>query len=345
MAKIRCPLAWASAIKKSVVSASGLKFSRGSITNPKRKSFLDMAKFQVKKSGLRLDLFLKEALRISRKQVKKLLDGGRVSVNGRKVIIASWELEKGDLVSLQEENDSIPLTEAAKNYFLKVLFEDEHLLVVEKEAGIACEGTPTSLKPSLPEIVYQYLKRAHPALTHPFVLNLHRLDRPTSGVMVYGKSKAALPLLEDFKRHRIRRRYLALVEGVVKNEGGRIDVPLTKNPLAKGRKMRPARGEEGKKAVTEYQVLQRYGDRTLLEVELTTGRTHQVRAHLAHLCYPVVGDPLYGKAPPSFSGPLLALHAHRLELVHPVTHRKMIFRSKAPRRFHALLDRSILQSG
>jgi 23S rRNA pseudouridine1911/1915/1917 synthase len=303
-----------------------------------------MAKFQVKKSGLRLDLFLKEAMGISRKQVKKLLDAGRVSVNDRKVIIASWELEKGDRVSLQEGEDSIPLGEAAKNYFLKVLFEDEHLLVVEKEAGIACEGTPTSLKPSLPEIVYQYLKRAHPMLTHPFVLNLHRLDRPTSGVMVYGKSKAALPLLEDFKRHRIRRRYLALVEGVVKKEGGRIDVPLTKSPSAKGRKMHPARGEEGKEAITEYRVLQRYRDRTLLEVELKTGRTHQVRAHLAHLGHPVVGDSLYGagfKAPASST---LALHACELSFNHPVTHKKMVFRSKPPRRFRDLVDKATRRS-
>jgi len=174
-----------------------------------------MKELIVPKNGPRLDLYLKEALRISRKQSKKLIDEGRIRVNGRKVIIASWELVKGDRIGLFDENDNTSFADAAKNYFLKVIYEDDDLLVVEKDAGILSEGTKTSLKPALPEIVYQYLKRAHPHLTHPFVLKLHRLDQPTSGLMVYGKSRRADPLLEDFKRHRIERRYVALVEGKV----------------------------------------------------------------------------------------------------------------------------------
>jgi 23S rRNA pseudouridine1911/1915/1917 synthase len=298
-----------------------------------------MKDWLVKKTGLRLDLFLKEAAKISRKQAKKLIDEGRVRLNGRKVIIASWELQKGDRLLVADENDNTSVGEAAKNYFLKVIHEDEDVLVVEKTAGVLCEGTKTSLKPPLPEIVYQYLKRAHPHLTHPFVLKLHRLDQPTSGLMVYGKSRRAEPLLEDFKRHRIDRRYIALVEGKVRNEQGRIEVPLVKMPDAKGRKVRPGGKGEGKFSLTEYRVLQHYPDHTLMELNLKTGRTHQVRAHLAYFGHPVVGDSLYGEKQ-NFS-PRLALHASDLGFVHPVTKKKLKFHSKPPKEFQSLIEREL----
>jgi len=288
----------------------------------------------------RLDLFLKEGAQISRKKAKKLIDEGRIRVNGRKVIIASWELNKGDRIRLADENDNTSLREAAKNYFLKVVFEDEDLLVVEKPAGIPSEETKSSLKPSLPEIVYQYLKRAHPHLTHPFVLKLHRLDQPTSGLMVYGKSQKAMPLLEDFKRHRLQRRYTALVEGKIKKDQGRIEVPLVKIPEAKGQKVRPGKKGEGKSAVTDYRVLQRYGNQTLVELDLKTGRTHQVRAHLAYLGHPVVGDSLYG-VNKNTSPSRLALHASELGFVHPVTHKKMRFHSKPPKEFQGMIGREL----
>ncbi len=296
-----------------------------------------MSTFKAKHPSQRLDLFLKEAARQSRKQAKKMIDEGRVTVNGRKVIIASWELKKGDTIALHEGQDNTSLKDAAKKYFLKVVFEDDTVLVVEKDSGIASEPTANSLKPSLPEIVYEYLKRAHPHLTHPYVLKLHRLDRDTSGLMVYGKSKAAQKLLNDFKRHMIERRYIALVEGKVKKQQGRIEVALLKNPLAKGKKMTPAKEGEGKPALTEYQLLRSYKDKSLLELQLKTGRTHQVRAHLAWLGHPVVGDKIYGKNPNPTG--VLALHASKLGFTHPVTGKKLIFHSKSPKRIRDLVDR------
>jgi 23S rRNA pseudouridine1911/1915/1917 synthase len=303
-----------------------------------------MKDWLVQKNGLRLDLFLKEAARVSRKQAKKLIDEGRLRLNGRKVIIASWELKKGDRLSLADENDITSLGEAAKNYFLQVVHEDEDLLVVEKTAGVPCEETKTSLKPPLPEIVYQYLKRAHPHLTHPFVLKLHRLDQPTSGLMVYGKSRKADPLLEDFKRHRIDRRYLALVEGRIQKDQGRIEVPLVKIPDAKGKKVRPGAKGEGKFSLTEYRVLQHYPAHTLVELNLKTGRTHQVRAHLAYLGHPVVGDSVYGEKGKKNGVLRLALHASELGFIHPVTKKKMKFHSKPPKEFQSLVERQLKRS-
>jgi len=283
----------------------------------------------------RLDLFLKEALQCSRKQVKKTIDAGLASVNQRKVIIASWELQPGDKVSVTDSIDPTQLQALAEQYFLKVLHEDDDILVVEKESGIPCESLGNALKPSMPEIIKAYLKRANPKHPHHVVISLHRLDQPTSGVMVYGKSPRAKALLEDFKFHRIDRRYLALVEGKVAQSQGRIEAPLMKLPHAKGAKMKVvSEGEGGKKAVSEYLVLQRYPNHTLLRVTLRTGRTHQVRAHLAWLGHPIVGDSRYGKSQ-SIQNNFLGLHASELELTHPVTHQKMRFRSKEPKR---LLD-------
>ncbi len=302
-----------------------------------------MKKFQNNQDNVRLDLFLKEACQISRKEAKKLLDAGKVLVNQLKVIIASWELKKGDQIALLGEKDITPQSESAKNYFLKVYHEDEHLIVVEKDAGIACETTPIALKPSLPEIIYQYLKRAHPNFSHPFVLNLHRLDQQTSGVMVYGKSKSSTPLLEAFKKHQIQRRYLAIVEGNVKKDQGKVDVSLLKKPHAIGRKMFPTEDKDAKKAFTEYRVLQRYQDKTLLEVILKTGRTHQVRAHLAYLGHPVVGDSIYGKSNKGVRSyaPALALHAAEISFIHPVSKKKMSFKSKPPKTFQSLITKEM----
>lgn len=300
-----------------------------------------MQKFKVKKTQ-RLDLFLKEATHLSRKEAKRMLDAGKVFVNQRKVIIASWELENGDEVSIQDEKDNTPFRELAKNYFLKVVFEDEDLIVVEKDAGVPCEATPTALKPDLPEIVYQYIKRIHPRITHPYVLKLHRLDQATSGLMVYGKSNKALPLLEDFKKHNIYRSYLALVEGRIKGEQGRIDTPLLKTPQKRGEKMKAGKISEGaKQAITDYQVLQRYPQHTLLQVNLQTGRTHQVRAHLAHGGHPIVGDFVYGKNPKNKSLGAIALHSYELGFMHPVTHKKLKFKSQPPKHFRALLNLQI----
>lgn len=286
-----------------------------------------------------MDLFLKDAAQLSRKEAKRLLDAGKVYVNKRKVIIASWELEITDEVSVHEVEDSTPLLDAAKNYFLKVVFEDDYIIVVEKDAGVPSEPTATALKPDLPEIIYQYLKRVKPQFTHPKIVKLHRLDQATSGLMVYGKSNKALPLLSDFKKHNILRSYLALVEGRVKNDQGHIDVPLVKLAQKRGEKMKVGKLSEGAKtALTDYRVLQRYPNHTLLQVYLQTGRTHQVRAHLAYLGNPIVGDFIYGKNPKNKSLGAIALHSHELGFTHPVTQKKVKFKSKPPKHFQSMLD-------
>lgn len=293
---------------------------------------------------MRLDLYLVKKHKISRKQAKKFLDQGRVCVGKgnlpkRKVVIASWEVEKEDTVTLLEEN----ATPSAEGYFLKVIFEDKDLLVVEKEAGIPCENSSVVTVPTLVAIVNGYLKRTYPHLKHHYLGLVHRLDQETSGIMVYTKTREANTIIDQFKRHTIRRKYLALVAGQVGEDRGKIEGFLQKSPLLKGgKKVKEATPEAGRFASTEYRVLERYPQATLVEVKINTGRTHQIRYHFASLGHPVVGDKIYGSrgainCAPTF--PRQALHAGSLKFFHPITKEPMEFSSELPKDMRKLVDR------
>lgn len=287
---------------------------------------------QQNQAGMRLDLFLTQALPSSRKKAKALLDAGRVQVGTKKVIIASWELKEGDKVQVLEKAAG---TGQRLQRYLKIHYEDADLLVVEKPAGVACEKSPQVLTSTLVDDINDYLRRAHPEKPYPYVGLMHRLDRSTSGLMVYTLNKRANRLAKDFKEHRLTRRYLALVEGTGLPEQGRIEKGLKKD--ASGKKMLTVRSKAPThRALTEYLVRQRFKNHTLVEATLHTGKTHQVRVHLASLGHPVVGDRLYGsktKAPRHF------LHACYLELRHPVGGEKLKFRSGLPKDFKQYVEK------
>jgi len=286
-------------------------------------------------AGSRLDLFLKSHPAAgSRKAAKRLLDQGRVRVNGRKTIIASWELKKGDEVWVA--SDERPPLDASR-YFLKVIHEDDDLIVVEKDAGIPSETTAQTLKPSLVQIINAYLEQQAPPGTKPYLGLIHRLDTDTSGLMVYTKKKAANKISLQFKDHSIIRRYHAVVLGQVEQEHGHIKVPLAKVGQGGGRKVQVAPRGQGLTAETQYRILERYQEASLIEVMPTTGRTHQLRVHLAHIGHPIVGDKLYGvKGGPRFKRQ--ALHAAVLGFKHPITKKKLKFENELPKDMRRLVD-------
>jgi 23S rRNA pseudouridine1911/1915/1917 synthase len=299
----------------------------------------DYMKVDAKTAGLRLDIFLKERLPdCSRKEAKRLLDAGRVRVNGRKTVIASWELKVGDQVSIADDSES---NIDVSKYFLRVVHEDEFLLVVEKDAGIACETSPLSLKPSLVQIVNAYLLRNAPNETKPYVGLIHRLDTETSGLMVYTKKKVANRISAQFKTHQIQRRYQAIVCGRLERENGVIKTFIEKCDQPGGLKVRVAQRGTGKKAETLYSVLERYSDATLLDIIPKTGRTHQIRIHMAHIGYPVWADKLYGSDEKRYLKYVkrLALHASILGFKHPVSGTTMKFTSELPKDMRRLIDR------
>jgi 23S rRNA pseudouridine1911/1915/1917 synthase len=292
--------------------------------------------------GERLDRVLQSLTGLSRKKAKTLLDQGRIRVNGRKVVIASWMMHTGDRIEVISD-EGPAATPEAKKYFLKVVYEDAHLLVIEKDAGIGCEPSTVATRPSIVSIINAYLKRKYPHLKHHYLGLVHRLDRDTSGLMVYSKTREANKITDQFKRHTIRRRYLAVVEGRLEDDHARIESFLKKSDLlGGGRKVAPASPHSGQKAVTDFRVLERYDNATLVEVSLNTGRTHQIRVQMASIGYPVAGDRIYGNKDSKFSRQ--ALHAASLSFHHPVTGQKMEFTSELPKDLRKLVDRLRLTS-
>ena len=291
-----------------------------------------------KDQGKRLDLFLAAAAKVSRKKAKLWIDEGKVFLSERKIIIASWELQEGDEVQVHESNETAPSLGRRERY-LKIHYEDPDLLVVEKPPGVACERSAQTLSSTLVDDINDYLKRAHPSIAFPYVGLMHRLDRQTSGLMVYTLTKQANALSEQFKSHRLGRCYLALVEGRLKQQEGVIDHAIAKDLDSSGKKMKAmskGKGLPSNRAVTRYRVIERYANATLVEARLETGRTHQVRVHLAALGHPVIGDATYGS---KVLAPRHLLHASYLEFRHPLSQKKLSFNSKPPKDFKNWMER------
>lgn len=366
-------------------------------------------------AGSRIDAFLTRALSMPRGRVKHLLDGGRVFVNRRRVVIAGWELEPGDAVQVripdaetvapsQPEPEQVRVShsrraERVKNLrtdkvrhsalrnigkptlsfiqeralassggaggrrpsrrqrresarmerpagkprdeqrFLKTYFHDKHLVVVEKPAGLLTLAQKGSDHPHLYGMVQAFLRRKYPEGRRSFVKPLHRLDVETSGIVVMATSREGEKLSAQFSQHTIERRYLAVVRGAISREDVTIDMPLEKGRFGHGQKVRVAEGDKGKHARTEVHVMERYNNATLVEVRVATGRTHQIRVHLASIGHPLVGDKQYaGHELPDLPITRQALHAHVLGFRHPVGGKKLSFRSPLPEDMKQLVD-------
>lgn len=314
--------------------------------NPMEKKTIHPKFFKVtnREDGQRVDLYLTKVMApISRKKIKGLIDEGRLLINSRKVVIASWALEQGDKVELLAEGAE----DLSQNQpqFLKVIYEDADLLVVEKDAGVACEKSAVAWRPSMVAMVNQYLKRTHPYLVAHYVGLVHRLDTDTSGLLIYTKTKQANKITEQFKQQTVVRDYLALVEGRVEREKGVLQDYLVQAELPGGKKVKLVEKEKGaspkgKKAITWFKVLERYSQATLLEVSIKTGRTHQIRVQLAAMGHPILGDRLYGSASElSKNFKRQALHATRLLFRHPVSHQKVEVISPLPRDLRRWVER------
>lgn len=288
----------------------------------------------------RLDKTLQAMTGLSRKKVKSLIDQGRALVNGRKVIIASWVIKPSDRVEMLKEGaESLP---DASQHYLKVVYEDNDILVVEKDAGVPCEKSALATKPTLISIINAYFKRKYPHLKHHYLGLVHRLDTETSGLMVYTRTKEANRITDQFKRHTIKRKYLAVVEGQILDQGGTIENFLKKSSLLKGgKKVTLATAATGRRALTHFRVLERYPKATLVELNLNTGRTHQIRVQMASIGHPVLGDTIYGKPGKSSRQ---ALHAAYLGFHHPTTGQKMEFSADLPRDLRRMVDRLRIKS-
>jgi 23S rRNA pseudouridine1911/1915/1917 synthase len=293
--------------------------------------------------GLRLDQALAELVPdYSRSRLQQWIRDGQVTLDNRAPRVRE-RVRCGDSVRIDAEITG-ESAYAAEAIGLELIHEDEHLLVINKPPGLVVHPAAGNPDGTLLNALLHY----DPGLAAlPRAGIVHRLDKDTSGLMVVARSLSAHnSLVEALQERRVRREYLAVVNGVL-TAGGRIEAPIGRHPVDRKR-MAVVTG--GREAITHYRVIERYRAHTLVRVRLETGRTHQIRVHMAHIHCPVTGDPVYGGRPrlPRGAGDALkhalrdfrrqALHAQRLELTHPASGEPMAWEAPLPADMKALLD-------
>lgn len=275
-----------------------------------------------------LDFLIKEMSGISRNKAKDILQGHGITVDRQLVTRYDFALEPGMVVRVSKHRRKTELD----SRWLRIVYEDKDIIVIEKQPGILSAAS-TGGQFCVKTILDEYFHRRH-FKCHAHVV--HRLDRETSGLMVYAKTiEAALSLENDWKGRVFDRRYIAVVGGEVQQEGGTVESWLKDNKACVTFSSPTDNG--GKLAITHFRVLQRSEKYSLVELRLETGRKNQIRVHMADLGHPVCGDVKYG----STQNPIhrLCLHAYRLFLYHPVTGQRMEFETPYPTDFTNLFNK------
>jgi 23S rRNA pseudouridine1911/1915/1917 synthase len=259
----------------------------------------------------------------SRNRLAQWIKSGRVTLDGR-AVLPRQRVQEGGRIRVIPSPDPAVTAHRAEDIALDVVFEDGALLIVNKPAGLVVHPGSGNWQGTLLNALLGHA----PALAGiPRAGIVHRLDKDTSGLLVVAKTLAAqTDLVRQLQSRTVKREYLAVVQGRVPRDG-RIDAPIGRHPVKRTRMAVTARGRQ---AVTHYQVLERYERATLLRCRLETGRTHQIRVHLASFKHPLIGDPAYGKRNSAIPFPRQALHAERLGLLHPRTGKPMSWQAEPP---------------
>ncbi|GAB6117900.1 RluA family pseudouridine synthase [Thermoanaerobacter brockii subsp. lactiethylicus] len=284
--------------------------------------------------GKRIDVFLAAELDYTRSYIKKLIVDGLVFVNG-KTVKPSYKVKENDEVVLNipeaEKIDVLP-----ENIPLDILYEDDDIIVINKPQGMVVHPAPGNYSGTLVNALLYHCKNLSGinGILRPGIV--HRLDKDTSGVMVVAKNdKAHISLSNQIKERSVFKKYVAIVEGVIKDEEGKIEAPIGRHPVDR-KKM--AVIEDGRYALTLYKVLERFKENTLVEAVIKTGRTHQIRVHMAYIGHPIVGDHVYGFKRQKFKLEGQALHSSVLGFMHPTKGVYMEFEAPLPEYFVRLIE-------
>ena len=279
------------------------------------------------KKNLRLDIFLCEKLSgFSRSHIQKIISDGKVTVN-EKIVKPNFKLNGGEIISVAEietvETEYLP-----ENLPLNILYEDADIIVVNKARGMTVHPADTVKSGTLVNALLYHCKDLSGinGVKRPGIV--HRLDKDTSGVMVVAKNDAAhVNLAEQIQTKTAVRKYLAIVHGVIEDNAGIINGAIGRD---KTDRKKMAVTSDGKNAVTEFKVLERFKNFTYVECKLRTGRTHQIRVHMAAIGHPLLGDSKYTSRKNIFDIQGQALHSHTLDLIHPSTGEQMNFIAPLP---------------
>ena len=287
--------------------------------------------------GKRLDIYVvNKSSELTRTAVQRLIEQEHILVNGRKQK-ASYKVLEGDIITIERvEAKSIELK--AQEIPIEIVYEDKDIIVVNKPKGMVvhpANGNPDgTLVNAIMAICGDSLSGIGGEIRPGIV---HRLDKDTSGLIIVAKNdKAHVNMSEQIKNHEVKKTYIALVRGVFKENEATIDMPIGRSTSDR-KKM--AVNKNGKNAITHIKVLKRFDKYTLLKVNIETGRTHQIRVHLSHIGYPIVGDYTYSNGKNEFDVIGQCLHAQKLEFKHPITQKDMCLEAELPQYFKDILDK------
>ena len=284
----------------------------------------------------RLDVYVSEVAEITRSYAVKLIESGCVSVNGQ-TADKKTKLKNGFEISIVVP-DPEEITVEAENIPLDIVYEDRDLLVVNKPKGMVVHPAAGNFNGTLVNAVLFHCKDSLSGINgvlRPGIV--HRIDKNTSGLLLVAKNdNAHNSLALQLKEHSLTREYEAIVYGNIKNDTGRIEAPIGRHPTK--RKQMAINASGGKDAVTNYTVLERFGDFTYVRLRLETGRTHQIRVHMASIGHPVAGDDVYGpkRVITKLSGQ--CLHARKIGFIHPTHENYLEFNSDLPEYFSKFLE-------
>lgn len=276
--------------------------------------------------GQRIDSFLAEKLDLSRSKIQKLVKEGKILVNDQ-VVSNSYMVRENDVVLVDDELD-YDIHVLPQDIPLDIVYEDQDLIVLNKPSGMVVHPAPGHYEGTLVNaLLYRYGELTSDSFRPGIV---HRLDKDTSGLMLVAKNDSMLEKLSSMIASKeVVRKYLAIVDGVIPHEVGEIDAPIGRDPH--NRQKMAVTDVNGKDAITYFKVLEKFQNHTLVECVLETGRTHQIRVHMAYIGYPVMNDPLYGRGKATSFGQML--HSYSLTFIHPKTGEEMHFEVEAPKEF------------
>lgn len=298
---------------------------------------MEKFQFEVEVSGVRLDAFLNNKVEsLSRNYAQKLIEEGKVFVNDKAVIKKNHKLKSGDLVDFEMPEPEV-LDIVAEDIAIEIVYEDDDVMIVNKAQGMVVHPAPGNYTGTLVNAIMYHTENLSSinGVIRPGIV--HRIDKNTSGLLMIAKNNIAHnALASQLKDHSSMREYMAIVHGNIKEDSGLVDAPIARHPK---NRMKNAVVQGGKEAVTHFFVEERFGQFTLVRLRLETGRTHQIRVHMAHIGHPLVGDDVYGpkKSKIKHNGQLL--HAKKLGFVHPATGEYMEFDSDLPEYFEAIIKK------
>lgn len=284
----------------------------------------------------RIDAYMAEKYEdISRVAIQRLIETGKILVNGKKVK-ASYKVQVNDKITMEQEK-AVEVELKAQDIPVEIIYEDRDIIVVNKPKGMVVHPANGNPDGTLVNAIMAICKDSLSGIggeIRPGIV--HRLDKDTSGILIVAKNdKAHINLSEQIKEHKVKKTYIALVKGIVKENNATINMPIGRSE--KDRK-KMAVTKKGKEAITHFKVLKRYDKYTLLEINIETGRTHQIRVHLSQIGYPIVGDEVYSKGKNEWNIKGQCLHAKSLDFKHPITNEDMHLEAKIPQYFEKILE-------